>query len=169
MNMTLLTFGLVAFVLSTIVLLMLLLVFNMEMLIINIKYIAANELNSLIRLIRHELAASSDKSYPNIKHMKVHRIITTIEVENDNSITSIELINLHLANADILLAITDITTNGNAEDITKIYDSVNKSRLGIAGKLKGIACIINDSLDNYEFNVVTDDNSTNEINDDLLL
>ena len=48
--------------------------------------------------------------------MKVHRIITTIEVENDNSITSIELINLHPANADILLAITDITTNGNAED-----------------------------------------------------
>lgn len=68
MNMTLLTFGLVAFVLSTIVLLMLLLVFNMEMLIINIKYIAANELNSLIRLVNHELAASSDKSYPNIKH-----------------------------------------------------------------------------------------------------
>lgn len=68
MNMTLLTFGLVAFVLSTIVLLMLSLVFNMEMLIINIKYIAANELNSLISLISHELAASSDKSYPNIKH-----------------------------------------------------------------------------------------------------
>lgn len=68
MNMTLLTFGLVAFVLSTIVLLMLLLVFNMEMLIINIKYIAANELNSLIRLVNQELAASSDKSYPNIKH-----------------------------------------------------------------------------------------------------
>ena len=68
MNMTLLTFGLVAFVLSTIALLMPLLVFNMEMLIINIKYIAANELNSLIRLVNHELAASSDKSYPNIKH-----------------------------------------------------------------------------------------------------
>lgn len=68
MNMTLLTFGLVAFVLSTIVLLMLLLVFNMEMLIINIKYTAANELNSLISLISHELAASSDKSYPNVKH-----------------------------------------------------------------------------------------------------
>lgn len=68
MNMTLLTFGLVAFVLSTIVLLMLLLVNNMAMLIVNIKYIAANELNSLIRLINHELAASSDKSYPNIKH-----------------------------------------------------------------------------------------------------
>lgn len=68
MNMVLLTFGLVALMLSTIVLLMLLLVFDMEMLIIDIKYIAANELNSLIRLVNHELAASSDKSCPNIKH-----------------------------------------------------------------------------------------------------
>lgn len=101
--------------------------------------------------------------------MKVHRIITTIEVENDNSITSVELTKLHPANADILLAITNITTNGNAEDITKIYDSVNKSRLGIAGKLKGIARIIDNSLDGHDYNVVTDDNSTNEINDDLLL
>lgn len=101
--------------------------------------------------------------------MKVHRIITTIEVENDNSITSIELINLHPDNDDIPLAITDITTNGNAEDITKVYYSVNKRRLGIAGKLKGIARIINDSLDNYEFNVATDNNSTDEINDDSLL
>lgn len=68
MNMVLLTFGLVALMLSTIVLLMLSLVFDMEMLIINIKYIAANELNSLIRLVNHELAVSSDKSCPNIKH-----------------------------------------------------------------------------------------------------
>lgn len=101
--------------------------------------------------------------------MKVHRIITTIEVENDNSITSVELINLYPTNADIPLVITNITTNGNADDIEQAYDSVNKSRLGIAGKLKGIARIINNNLDNYEFNVVTDDNSTNEINDDLLL
>lgn len=100
--------------------------------------------------------------------MKVHRIITTIEVENDNSITSVELINLHPANDDIPLAITDITTNGNADDITKVYDSVDKSRLGIAGKLKGIARIINNNLDNYDYNVVADNNSTNEINDDLL-
>lgn len=68
MNMTLLTFGLVAFVLSTIVLLMLLLVFDMEMLIIDIKYIAANELNSLIRLVNQDLAARSDNTNPNIKH-----------------------------------------------------------------------------------------------------
>ena len=101
--------------------------------------------------------------------MKVHRIITTIEVENDNSITSIELIKLHPASDCILLAITDITTNGNADDITKVYDSVNNSRLGIAGKLKSIARIINNSLDSYDYNMVADDNSTNEINDDLLL
>lgn len=101
--------------------------------------------------------------------MKVHRIITTIEVENDNSITSVELTKLYPADADIPLAITNLTTNGNADDITKVYDSVNKSRLGIAGKLKGIARIINDNLDSYDYNVVADDNSTNETNDDLLL
>lgn len=98
--------------------------------------------------------------------MKVHRIITTIEVENDNSITSIELINLHPANADILLAITDITTNGNAEDITKVYDSVNKSRLGIAGKLKSIANIINNCIDNYERGIIGRDYNDGECNDE---
>ncbi len=101
--------------------------------------------------------------------MKVHRIITTIEVENDNSITSVELTKLYPADADIPFAITNLTTNGNADDIEQVYGSVNKSRLGIAGKLKGIARIINNSLDSYDYNVVTDDNSTNEINDDLLL
>lgn len=101
--------------------------------------------------------------------MKVHRIIATIEVEDDNSITSVELTKLYLTNDCILLAITDITTNGNADDITKVYDSVNESRLDIAGKLKSIARTINNSLDNYEFNAVTDDNSTNEINYDGIL
>ena len=101
--------------------------------------------------------------------MKVHRIITTIEVENDNSITSVELTNLYPTNADIPLAVTNITTNGNADDIEQVYGSVNKHRLSIDGKLKGIARIINDSLDCHDYNVVTDDNSTNETNDDLLL
>lgn len=101
--------------------------------------------------------------------MKVHRIITTIEVENDNSITSVELTNLYPTNADIPLAITNMATNGNANDIEQVYDSVNKHRLGIDGKLKDIARIINNSLDNYDYNVVADDNFTNEINDDLLL
>lgn len=101
--------------------------------------------------------------------MKVHRIITTIEVENDNSITSVELTKLYPASDCILLAITDITTNGNNEDITKVYDSVNKSRLDIAGKLKSIARIIDNSLDSHDYNVVADDNSTNETNDDRIL
>ena len=141
----------------------------MEMLIINIKYIAANELNSLISLINHELAASLISLILILNIMKVHRIITTIEVENDNSITSVELTKLYPASDCILLAITNLTSNSNADDITKVYDSVNKSRLGIAGKLKGIARIINNSLDSHDYNVVTDDNSTNETNDDLLL
>ena len=101
--------------------------------------------------------------------MKVHRIITTIEVENDNSITSVELTKLNPTSDCILLAITNITTNGNADNIAKVYDSVNKSRLGIAGKLKSIAHIINDSLDGHDYNVVADDNSTNEINYDGIL
>ena len=49
--------------------------------------------------------------------MKVHRIITTIEVENDNSITSVELTNLYPTNTDIPLAITNLTSNGSADDI----------------------------------------------------
>lgn len=101
--------------------------------------------------------------------MKVHRIITTIEVENDNSITSVELTKLHPTSNCILLAITNMTTNGNADNIAKVYDSVNKSRLDIAGKLKSIAHIINNSLDSYDYNVVADDNSTNETNDDGIL
>lgn len=78
--------------------------------------------------------------------MKVHRIITTIEVENDNSITSVELTKLYPASDCILLAITNMTTNGNADDITKVYDIVNKSRFGIAGRLKAIARIIDTAL-----------------------
>lgn len=101
--------------------------------------------------------------------MKVHRIITTIEVENDNSITSVELTKLYLANANIPLAITNITTNGIANDINKVYAVVDKLRIVIASELKGIARIINNSLDSHDYNVVTDDNSINEINDDLLL
>jgi len=101
--------------------------------------------------------------------MKVHRIITTIEVENDNSITSVELTKLYLADADIPLAITNLTTNGNADDITKVYGSVNKHRFDIGSKLKDIARIIDNSLDSYDYNIVTDDNSTNETNDDLFI
>lgn len=78
--------------------------------------------------------------------MKVHRIITTIEVENDNSITSVELINLHPNNDDILLAITDITTNGNANDINKVYTIVDNHRCDIGSKLKDIAHIIDDGI-----------------------
>lgn len=101
--------------------------------------------------------------------MKVHRIITTIEVENDNSITSVELTKLSLDNIKHPLVITNITTNGGANDIKQVYDSVDKHRLDIAIKLKSIVRYINESLDNHERDEITDDNTTNEINDDLLL
>ena len=78
--------------------------------------------------------------------MKVHRIITTIEVENDNSITSIELTKLYPANANIPLAITNITTNGNANDINKVYAVVDDCRGLINDKLRSIAESINDAL-----------------------
>lgn len=68
--------------------------------------------------------------------MKVHRIITTIEVENDNSITSVEVTNLHPTNNDIPLAVTNITTNGSAEDIEQIYKVIDDYRLVIRDKLK---------------------------------
>lgn len=74
--------------------------------------------------------------------MKVHRIIAIIEVENDNSITSVELTKLYPTNADIPLAITNITTNGNADDIKQVYDVISENRLGIAGKLRSIAVIL---------------------------
>ena len=101
--------------------------------------------------------------------MKVHRIITTIEVENDNSITSVELIKLSLNDIRHPLVVTNLTTNGSANDIKQVYDSIDRCRLAIAIKLKGIAHIINESLDNHERDEITDDNSTNETNDDGIL
>lgn len=78
--------------------------------------------------------------------MKVHRIITTIEVENDNSITSVELTKLYPADVDIPLAITNLATNGNANDINKVYTVVDKLRIVISGELKSIARGINTAL-----------------------
>lgn len=78
--------------------------------------------------------------------MKVHRIITTIEVENDNSITSVELTKLYLADTNIPLAITNLTTNGNANDINKVHAVVDKLRIVINGELKSIARVINTAL-----------------------
>lgn len=101
--------------------------------------------------------------------MKVHRIITTIEVENDNSITSVEVTNLHPDNNDIPLAVTNITTNGSAEDIEQIYKVIDNYRLVIRDKLKSIARSINDGLDNHERDEIIDDNTINEFNYDEVL
>ena len=101
--------------------------------------------------------------------MKVHRIITTIEVENDNSITSVEVTNLHPTNNDIPLAVTNITTNGSAEDIEQIYKVIDDYRLVIRDKLKSIARSINDGLDDHKRDEITNDNTINEFNYDEVL
>lgn len=101
--------------------------------------------------------------------MKVHRIIAIIEVENDNSITSVELTKLSLDNIKHPLVVTNMTTNGSANDIKQVYNSIDKLRLAIAVKLKSIVSVINKSLDKHERDEITDDNTINEINDDLLL
>ena len=82
--------------------------------------------------------------------MKVHRIITTIEVENDNSITSVELIRLNTANIVIPISITDMTTNGSADDIEQVYTVIDKLRVSISGELKSIARDINTVLTQSE-------------------
>lgn len=98
--------------------------------------------------------------------MKVHRIITTIEVENDNSITSVELTKLSLDNIKHPLVVTNITTNGSANDIQQVYDSIDKRRLAIADKLKSIARSINEGLDNYECGIFGRDYNDSECNDE---
>lgn len=101
--------------------------------------------------------------------MKVHRIITTIEVENDNSITSIELTKLYPANVDIPLAITNLTTNGNGDDIKQAYAVVDDCRDIINDKLKSIAYSLNNCFDINKLDEITDDNTTNETDDDEIL
>lgn len=101
--------------------------------------------------------------------MKVHRIITTIEVENDNSITSIELTKLYPASDCILLAITNMTTNGNGDDIKQVYAVVDDCRGLINDKLKSIAYSLNNCFDINKLDEITDNNAINEINYDGIL
>lgn len=89
--------------------------------------------------------------------MKVHRIIAIIEVENDNSITSVELTKLSLDNIKLPLVVTNMTTNGSANDIKQVYNSIDKLRLAIAVKLKDIVSVINESLNKHERDEITDE------------
>lgn len=84
--------------------------------------------------------------------MKVHRIITTIEIENDDnhSITTVELTKLSLDNINLPLVITNLITNGSAKDINQVYTVINEYRCNISDKLKGIANLVNDGLDDYK-------------------
>lgn len=82
--------------------------------------------------------------------MKVHRIITTIEIENDDhSMTTVELTDL-LPTIPKPIVITDITTNGSANDINQVYTVINEYRCDISDKLKDIANLVNDGLDDYK-------------------
>lgn len=89
--------------------------------------------------------------------MKVHRIITTIEVENNNSITSIELTKLYSTNADIHLVITNLTTDGSADDIKQVYAVVDDCRGLINDKLKSIVYSLNNCLNCHKCNEITDE------------
>lgn len=101
--------------------------------------------------------------------MKVHRIIAIIEVENDNSITSVEVTNLHPTNNDIPLAVTNITTNGNADDINKVYAIIDNHRFDIDSKLKDIARIIDDGIDDYECGIICINAYDDKYDDELKL
>lgn len=80
--------------------------------------------------------------------MKVHRIITTIEIENDDySMTTIELTKLSLYGIYCPVIVSDINTNGGAEYINQVYKTINEYNLDINDKLKGIVNSINDGLD----------------------
>lgn len=98
--------------------------------------------------------------------MKVHRIITTIEVENDNSITSVELTKLYPTNADIPFAVTNITTNGSANNIEQVYKVIDDYRIVIRDKLKSIARSIDNGLDDYECGIIGRDYNDSECNDE---
>lgn len=98
--------------------------------------------------------------------MKVHRIIAIIEVENDNSITSVEVTNLHPTNNDIPLAVTNITTNGSAKDIEQVYNVIDDYRIVIRDKLKSIARTIDNGLDDYECGIIgRDDDKTSYVSE----
>lgn len=79
--------------------------------------------------------------------MKVKRIITTIEVEDNNSTTSVELTKLFLDERYVPLVVTNISSNGNSTNINKLYRAVDNNRNLIVLKLAGIAKDINDALD----------------------
>ena len=100
--------------------------------------------------------------------MKVHRIITTIEVENDDnhSITTVELTKVSFDNINLPLVITNLITNGNANDINQVYRVIDDYRLVIRDKLKSIVNSINDGLDDYECGIFGRDYNDSECNDE---
>lgn len=92
--------------------------------------------------------------------MKVHRIITTIEIENDDhSMTTVELTKLSLDDIHLSSVITNINTTGKASDINKVYDSIDNIRNIISNNIRDIADLINFKLSRYELNDSNDNDS----------
>lgn len=85
--------------------------------------------------------------------MKVHRIITTIEVENDDnhSITTVELTKVSFDNINLPLVITNLITNGGANDLNQVYRVIDDYRLVIRDKLKSIVNSINDGFNDCKY------------------
>lgn len=77
-----------------------------------------------------------------IKTNYVSELTTTHLVKQDD----VGMTNVNGADTDIPLAVTNITTNGNANDINKVYAVVDKLRIVINGELKSIARCINTVL-----------------------
>lgn len=80
--------------------------------------------------------------------MKVHRIITTIEIENDDhSMTTVELTKLEIDGTYLPTIITNINSTGKASDIKQVYDIIDNTRGNIGISIKRIANLINSGLD----------------------
>lgn len=78
--------------------------------------------------------------------MKVKRIITTIEVEDNNSTTSVELTKLFLDIHYVPVVITDISTNGCSSNINIVYNCTDNVRCLLDEYIKGIANAIDNNI-----------------------
>ncbi len=81
-----------------------------------------------------------------IKTSYVSELKTTHLVKQDD----VGMTNANGTDADIPIAITDITTNGSAKDINQVYTVINEYRCDISNKLKDIVNLVNDGLDDYK-------------------
>ena len=82
-----------------------------------------------------------------LKIMKVDGIISSIEVENDDCISCVEVSNVDGSKKDIGVGVRNISSNGNGDDINKVYGIVDNDRFDIGSKVKDMGGIIDDGID----------------------